>query len=1062
MARTSILLGVACCLTGIPAPILARANRPTAPPKASFAQPAISADGQEIAFISAGDVWVVPSEGGDAHLLVSHAANEERPLYSPDGTRLAFTSDRGGSVDIWILTLAGNQVTRLTYDDGDEFLDAWSPDSEWIYFTRNDDVYRVRATGGTAMAVSADPEQRESMAAPAPDGRSLTLVAHGAVWQWWRKGRSHHDESELWRVQLDGDGPARYEMLSPLGAKQQWPMYAADGATLYYVSDRQGPQNLWVKPPQGDARPVTTFTSGRVLWPTISSDGHIAFERDFGIWLYEPASGTAHEVSIALRGAVPADPIEHLSLTSGFSDLAVSSDGRKVAFVAHGDIFAASATDGGDAVRITRTPAAEGEVTWAADSRRLAYTANRDGVWQLFLYDFASNAEISLTDGSGNSTAPVFSPDGTSIAFIHDATELCVVPLDSRVVRVLAHGFFGRPLVMSRRPIAWAPDGRWIAYLTADTKMFLNAWIVPASGGDAHQVTWLADTFAYPYAGGVSWSADGTFLTLNTGARFEAGQLVRVDLLPRTPRFREDRFLALFAPDEVPPTATPTDEPPDPQPSGTAVRVAFDDIRQRLSVVPIGLDVGPHALSPDGTSVVVTATVGGRQNLFTYSLDALAARPVSQQLTTTAAAKTAVQYAPDGQSVWYLEDGRVTVTSVESRTATPLSLRAELDTDFALEKWEVFHQAWEYVDQNFYDPEFHGTDWSAVHAAYAPRVAGARTAPELRRILNLMVGELNSSHMSVVGPLPGPVVGCLGLDFDRVAYEERGEFRVAAVVPLGPAAVAGDVHAGDVVLDIDGTPLGAATNLSALLSHKIARKVTLTVAADAAGRDRRSVSLRPVTWFDEFNIRYRAMVQRRRALVARLSDGRLGYVHLRGMTPATLAQLYLDLDAENATKAGLVIDVRDNGGGATNGHVLDVFMRRPYIDMAQRGRPPVSSRFILGQRAFQAPTILVTNQESVSDAENFTEGYRVLGLGKVVGEPTAGADIFTTAATLVDGTRVRVPYIRNGQLDQADLEMAPRQVDILVNRPLGESFAGRDSQLEAAVKELLSQIDARH
>jgi Tol biopolymer transport system component/C-terminal processing protease CtpA/Prc len=1049
---------------------LAQGTRPTATPQASFAQPGISPDGSEIAFVSAGDIWVVPARGGDARLLIAHAASEERPLYSPDGARLAFMSNRNGSMDIFVLTLSTGQIARLTFDDGLEQLDAWSRDGEWIYFSWSDDVYRVRARGGTPMPVSADRDLPEHSVAPAPDGTSLTVVARGGFFGWPRKGRSHLDESELWRVRFDGGEAPRYEQITTRGAKQQWPMYSNDGASLYFVSDRTGPQNLWMKPARGEARAVTSFSNGRVMWPSMALNGQIAFERDFGIWMYEPSSRRAHEVPIALRGAALVDPVEHLALTTGFSSLAVSPDAQKMAFVARGEVFAASAADGGDAMRVTRTPAAEDQLAWSGDSRRVVYAANRTGSWQLFMYDFSTNQEAPLTSGTKNANLPQFSPDGKSIAFIRDSTELCVVAVESRDVRVLARGFFGRPPRMADRPIAWSPDSRWIAYLSAGSRMFQNAWVVPVTGGEARQVSWLSDTFAFPNNNTLSWSTDGS-LFFNTGARFEPAQLVRIDLVARTPRFREDRFTALFRdegpkqPPAVSAALTSTSQSAAIQGEGSAreVRIDFEGIGRRLTVIPIGLDVGPHALSPDGTTVVVTATVAGQQNFFSYSLDDLAAEPpVARQLTTTAPQKTALQFAADGKSIWYLEGGRPTTTTIEPRVTRSPAVRAELDVDFATEKWEVFHQAWEFLNENFYDASFHGVDWNDVRATYAPRIAGARTPGEMRRILDLMVGEMNSSHMGIgtPPPFPSPVVGRLGLDFDRVLYETRGEFRVTSVVPLGPAAVAGNVRVGDVVLDVDGTPLGASTNLSALLAHKIGRKVTLTVGADASGQDRRTVSLLPVVGFSENQLRYRAAVDAMRALVSRLSGGRLGYVHIQAMSPATLVQLYLDLDAETQEKEGIVIDIRNNGGGATNGHVLDVLMRKPYIDMVQRGMPSVSGRYILGQRAVQVPTILVTNQRSVSDAENFTEGYRVLGLGRVVGEPTAGADIYTGFGTMVDGTGVRLPFMRNAQLDQAALELVPRKVDVLVNRPLGESYGGRDSQLEVAVRELLAQLES--
>lgn len=1041
------------------------AARPTGAATPSFAQPAISPNGLEIAFVSGGDIWVVPAGGGDARLLVAHAANEERPLYSPDGTRVAFMSNRAGSPDIWVLTLATGQVARVTWDDGVEFLDAWSPDGAWIYFSANGDVYRVRAAGGTPMPVAADREIGESMAAPAPDGRAITIVARGnAVWDWWRRGRAHIDETELWRVRIDGPTP-QYDKVAPRGAKQLWPMASADGRSLFFVSDRTGPQNLWVKPADAEARAVTSFTSGRVLWPTMARTGQIAFERDFGVWLYDAATSAVREVPIALRGASIGDSIEHLTLTSNFSNLAVAPDGKKIAFVARGEVFAASAADGGDALRVTRTAGAEDQPAWSPHSRALVYTANRIGQWQLFLYDFDTHSETPLTNGAKNANLPRFSPDGQSVAFIRDSTELCVVALSTREIRVVATGFFGRPPIMSHAPIAWSPDSKWIAYLSAGAKMFQNAWIVPATGGESRQATWLADVFAWPYIGTLSWSNDGTFLLLSTTVRYESGQLLRVDLVPRTPRFREDQFAALFQPDAPRPAApsAPADSTGARPPVEVRrdVRIVFDGIRQRLSVVPVGLDVGSSALAPDGRTVVLTATVGGQPNVFLYSLDDLAAEPaVTRQLTTTTAGKSAVQFSGDSKSVWYLEGGRPMSMALDSRVAKPLAVRAELDVEFDKEKWEVFHQAWEYLNENFYDAAFHGTDWNAVHVAYAPRIAGARTPDEILRIMSLMVGELNASHLGFGAgpPYVQPVIGRLGLVFERTAYESHGEFRVSAVVPLGPADVAGSIRKGDVLLEVNGAKLEAATNLNTMLAYTIGKKVTLVVAADTSGRDRRTVSVRPVVSFDDNTLRYRAWVEERRAMVTRQSGGRLGYVHIFNMGGAAPAQFNLTLDAENQQKDGVVLDVRNNGGGSTNGHVLDFLMRKSYVEMVLRGVPAVSGRYLLGQRTLQAPTILITNQGTVSDAENFTEGYRVLKLGKIVGEPTAGADIYTTTGIMVDGSFMRIPYMRSAQLDLAALELVPRSVDVPIDRPMGESYTGRDVQLETAVNELIAQL----
>ncbi|HUQ82228.1 MAG TPA: S41 family peptidase [Gemmatimonadaceae bacterium] len=1082
--RRSAPLALATLVALSPTPLVAQSIlRQTAPPKLAFAEPGIAPNGSEIAFVHGGDIWVVPARGGEARLLVAHAANESRPIYSPDGAQLAFMSNRAGSPDIWILTLGDGSLRRLTFDDGSEQLDGWSRDGRWIYFSSAahdiagmSDVYRVKSDGGTPMPVAADRYAAEFMAAPAPNGDAVAIVARGfGLSQWWRKGHSHLDESELWVVRGDGSAAPRYEQITKRGAKQQWPMWGDAGA-LYYVSDGNGTQNLWTKPAQGDARALTTFTNGRVMWPTMTTNGStIAFERDFGVWTYDVASRKATEVPITVRGVAVGGGTEHLALTTGFSDLAVSPDGKKLAFIARGEVFASPTADAGDATRITTTPAAEGQVTWSPDSRKLAYVANRDGAWNVFVYDFATNKETPFTAGRTHSVSPRFSPDGKQIAFLRDARELCVASLETKQVRVLAQGIFGRPPFFLDRPIAWSPDSRWVAYLSGGAKLFMNAYVVPAAGGDAHQVSWLANTRATS----ISWSGDGTFLLLDTGMRTEPGNLARVDLLPFSPKFREDQFTALFR-DETPGRTTPpAPAPARPATDSTkpdslgaaragsrAVRIVFDGIRTRLSMVPVGVDVGVQALSADGKQVIVTSNVAGQTNLFAYAFDEFATDPaVTRQITTTAGNKSSVQFAPDGKSVWFLEQGRIVNVTLDNRNVRQLAVRAEVDVDFAREKWDVFHQTWEFLNDNFYDPEFHGADWSAVHSAYAPWIAGSKTTDEMRRVLSLMIGEMNASHMGITGPpspaLPTAATGRLGLEFDRGAYEKSGQLRVTAVILNASAALTEGIRVGDYLLAIDGERVAPNVSLDSVLAFKVGKRMVARVSADANGANARDVALRPRSAAFEKQMLYRAWIEERRALVAKLSGGRLGYVHMLDMGNNALTQLNVDLDAEVHEKDAVVFDVRNNNGGFMNGHALDVLSRKPYVDMVRRGVPSVPGRPVLGQRSLEKPTILITSQATLSDGENFTEGYRAMKLGTVVGEPTAMWDVYTGGGTMVDGTSVRLPFMRNAQLDAAALERASRKVDIPVDRPMGESYTGRDVQLERAVQELMLQIRSK-
>jgi Tol biopolymer transport system component/C-terminal processing protease CtpA/Prc len=1058
-----------------------------------FTEPALSPDRREIAFVSGGDIWTVPSTGGVASLLVSHPANEARPSYSPDGKQLAFISTRTGNGDIYLLTFASGELKRLTFDDAPDQLDGWSRDGRWIYFTSGSkdvggpgDIFRISVLGGTPMQVSADRYTNEFFSAPSPDGNTLAFNARGiAGGQWWRKGHSHIDESEIWLLRSLDAPNGTYERVTSGGAKELWPMWSADGRTLFYVSDRgdggnkQGTQDVWsIVPGRGVAKRLSNFTDGRVVWPTISYDGReIVFEHNFQIWKLDSESGKASEVEIQRRGASAGPAVEHLRLTDQISELELSPDGKKIAFVVRGEVFAASAADGGDAARVSVSSADEYQINWSPDSRRLVYVSDRAGTPHLFVYDFNTNTESQLTNDTLDDATPSFSPDGKQLAFFRGAKELRVLNLADKQERVVASGVFERPPIIADRPLVWSPDSKWLAYVPVADNQFKNVNLVPVENGVGKPASFLANVFSNT----ISWSPDGTYILFDTGQRTESFQLARIDLIPRTPKFREDQFRDLFReetprnvtpgrqPAEPRPSATPTPEPSpvaSPSPAGLGqaapkpVQVVFDGIRRRLSLLPVGIDLNYQTISPDGKWVAMVATAANQSNIYLYSLDELSRDPaVAKQLTATPGSKSALQFSPDSKELYYLENGRVGVVNLEGR-ARSIAVAAEMDVDFSREKLEVFRQAWSYLRDNFYDSNFHGANWNAVRTEYEPLIAGARTSDEMRRLLQLMVGELNASHLGAGAP-PNPAAnttGRLGLRFDRREFETNGRLRITEVIPLSPAALPGNINVGDYLLSVDGQAIDRTTNVDELLNYKTSRRVLLTVSSAAEGAGKREVAVRPISGATERALFYRNWVEKNREYVAKASNGRLGYVHMFDMGSASLSQLYVDLDAENQGREGVVIDIRNNQGGFVNVYAIDVLARRGYLTMTLRGQNGAPARTVLGQRALDRPTILVTNQQSLSDAEDFTEGYRALKLGRVVGEPTAGWIIYTWGQTLIDGTAFRLPRMKITANDGTDMEGNPRPVDVEVTRPIGETYMGKDSQLDAAVRELLRQL----
>ena len=295
--------------------------------------------------------------------------------------------------------------------------------------------------------------------------------------------------------------------------------------------------------------------------------------------------------------------------------------------------------------------------------------------------------------------------------------------------------------------------------------------------------------------------------------------------------------------------------------------------------------------------------------------------------------------------------------------------------------------------------------------------------------------------------------------FDRAEYETNGRLKITEIIDLSPSAISKEIKVGDYLLTVDGAKIDKLTNLDELLENKVNRRVVLGISAD--GTTKKDVIVKPISTGAEKNLLYRQWVEDNRKYVEKISGGKLGYVHLPDMGQGTLNQLYIDLDAQNQAKEGVIIDIRNNNGGFINPYVVDILSRKGYLKMTERGLWTVPGRSALGQRSLERPTILITNQHSLSDAEDLTEGYKALKLGKVVGEPTSGWIIFTWNTALFDGTTIRMPRQRIDGTDGKNMELNPRTVDVPVTRPIGESLTGKDSQLDVAVRELLGQIGGK-
>ncbi|MGD1067901.1 MAG: S41 family peptidase, partial [Vulcanimicrobiaceae bacterium] len=692
----------------------------------------------------------------------------------------------------------------------------------------------------------------------------------------------------------------------------------------------------------------------------------------------------------------------------------------------------------------------------------IAYVVDRGTTQAIATYEFPSGTEHVVTPDGHHDDYPHWSPDGKLLAYIRDGLELHVLDLAAHTDRVVAREYLDRRPFGDDGDMAFSPDGDWIAYVVVDKLGFSNVRVVRTGGGESHPVTFVPNANTGPLA----WSPDGTRLYVVTSQRTELGQVARIDLVPRAPHFKEDEFRSLFSTPkpELPTKTAPAPGPsraPQPHPTSTpaahGATIDFAGIRDRVTFLPVGFDVENVAVTPDGKTLLLIAAAAGQDNLYSFSVDETSDdASVAHQLTSDAGHKSNMNVAPDGKSVYLLDGGRIVAVGLDGKTRA-VGVSAELDVDFARERLLVFRQAWSLLDRWYADPHFHGANWSAVYDTYEPHAAGARTVGELDRVISLMLGEMNSSHMGISGPptgVPRNTTGYLGVDWDTDVYERSGTLRIAALLPLGPLALAG-ASVGDDVLAVNGTALDAHSDIDALLAQTVGKRTELRIAPHGDAAAAHTLVVQPVDFPSEQGLRYRAWVLAKRAYVEKISGGRIGYVHLIDMSSDSLAKFYTDLDTLNREKRAVVIDIRNNEGGFVDPYAIDVLTRRPFATFRSRFGIDPSERSSLGERVLGLPTALVTNEHSLSDAENFTQAYRALHAGPVVGEPTAGWIIFTSGTGLADGSFLRLPTTNVLAPDGTELELHPRAVDVRVDDPPGAAARDDDPQLDAAVHELM-------
>jgi len=1063
-------------------------------PDRPFARfPDVSPDGRRVAFSYQGDVFTAPVAGGLATRLTLHEAYDGSPRFSPDGERIAFQSDRWGNEDLFVMGADGRGVRRLTHHSADDELGGWTPEGDllfetrrtWTQVERESEIWRMPGGGGTPDrlldAVGFAPRT-------SPDGRFI-VFEYGTNGR-DRKGYRGPANRDLW---LHDTRDGSYAALTGFEGNDMLPAWVGS-RSLLFLSERGGTYDLYrleideAGRPAGEPRALTDFSDLGIRSYGASADGGVVvLERGTDLWVLRPGSGEAAGGPPAVESdltrlelEVPEDDrfyaLERRTFRSDADEFAVSPDGEYLAGVVRGEIFVTANDPEEDrAVRVTDHAWRDRDVTWP-DGESLLFVSDRSGDYELYRLTSADPEQPDLflslrhrverlTDSEDAVRDPVVSPDGDRVAFVEGRGRLVVAPIGDEGLgprTVLLDGW------ATPGDVAWSPDGRWLAYSLDDLDFNAEVWI-HAADGSAEPV----NVTQHPKADGDPfWSADGSKLGFvsqrNNGdadlwfawLREEDWEKTKRDweLEKRRRQAREE------ADGDVGEETEETEEEGD-QP----IRIDLEGIHERLEqVTSLPGNESDLVISGDGETFFFVTNRSGRQS-FDADQDLHRVQwdgTEMKALTTGGASPFAVTLGPEGKRLYFgVEGGRLARIGTDGGDRESLPYAARLEIDHTAEKAQVFDEAWRLLEENFYDPEFHGRDWEALRERYRPWALRASTKRDFRDVFNLMLGELNASHLGLFGPDRAETqeerTGLLGVEVDPVA----DGVRIERVVPRSPAdREASELAVGEVITAVDGRAIAEIGNYWQLLADRVEERTVLTVR-DAEGSVR-EVVIRPTGSLGAEL--YREWVDDRRELTERYSNGRLGYIHVQGMNWPSFERFERELVASGEGKDGLLVDVRFNGGGWTTDYLLAVLTVRQHAYTVPRGAAPdldarhteFRDHYPFGPRlplaAWTKPVAALANASSFSNAEIFSHAFQHLDLGPLVGEPTFGAVISTGGAGLMDGSFVRLPF-RGWYVKATDrnMENGPAVPDVIVEGRPDARADGEDAQLRAAVETLL-------